>query len=113
MKRSTSLTPQQRWYRKRKKRLKAAQYYANHREEHLERVHQGRARRAGNTAIPYKRSEVIAKHGMWCYLCETVIPKNELVLDHVVPIAKGGSDTFDNVRPAHNQCNLKKGNRLV
>lgn len=28
--------------------------------------------------------------------------------DHVVPLSKGGSDTIDNIRPAHGYCNQRK-----
>jgi len=31
-----------------------------------------------------------------------------LHIDHLVPLAKGGSDTLENVRPAHGICNLRK-----
>jgi 5-methylcytosine-specific restriction endonuclease McrA len=30
-------------------------------------------------------------------------------VDHVIPVSKGGSDTFDNVRAAHNSCNRRRG----
>jgi 5-methylcytosine-specific restriction endonuclease McrA len=36
-----------------------------------------------------------------------------LHIDHLIPIAKGGPDTLDNVRPAHALCNLKKGSKLA
>jgi 5-methylcytosine-specific restriction endonuclease McrA len=32
-------------------------------------------------------------------------------IDHVRPISKGGSHTWDNVMLAHKGCNSKKGNR--
>lgn len=30
-------------------------------------------------------------------------------IDHVVPLAKGGQDIIENIRPAHRRCNLVKG----
>jgi len=33
------------------------------------------------------------------------------VVDHVVPLALGGSDEILNLRPAHSRCNLRKGAR--
>lgn len=64
------------------------------------------------------RPLVIARWGMRCYLCggaiergpETVHP-GALTLDHVVPIAQGGRDEIDNLRPAHRACNEDKGER--
>jgi len=35
------------------------------------------------------------------------------VVDHIIPIAKGGAHTFDNTQPAHADCNSKKRARLV
>lgn len=33
---------------------------------------------------------------------------NDLQIDHIKTIAAGGSDTFDNVRSAHKNCNLRR-----
>lgn len=30
-------------------------------------------------------------------------------IEHIVPIAKGGTHTWDNVGPAHYKCNMEKG----
>jgi 5-methylcytosine-specific restriction endonuclease McrA len=38
--------------------------------------------------------------------------KQGLTLDHVIPLSKGGTDTMDNLRPAHWLCNIKKSNKL-
>ena len=35
------------------------------------------------------------------------------VIDHVTPLALGGTDTLDNVRAAHRICNSKKRSRLI
>ena len=35
------------------------------------------------------------------------------VVDHVIPLHKGGADTMANKRAAHNTCNSKKRARLV
>ncbi len=33
------------------------------------------------------------------------------VVDHITPLARGGSDTRSNVQPAHAECNARKGPR--
>ncbi len=33
--------------------------------------------------------------------------------DHIIPLAKGGTDTWDNIAAAHRLCNSKKRARLV
>ncbi len=35
------------------------------------------------------------------------------VVDHIIPIAKGGAHTFENTQPAHADCNSKKRARLI
>lgn len=34
-------------------------------------------------------------------------------IDHVIPLAKGGSDTLDNIVPAHRVHNREKSDKLV
>ena len=35
------------------------------------------------------------------------------VVDHIIPLAKGGTHTFANTQPAHASCNSKKRARIV
>jgi len=43
-----------------------------------------------------------------CYYCEQKFSASQLTLDHVVPLARGGSSTPGNVVPACRECNLNK-----
>ena len=54
-----------------------------------------------------------------CWLCGGAIdyslPSTDpmgYVVDHVVPLARGGADTLANKKPAHRTCNRAKGARL-
>ena len=77
------------------------------------------ARRRRQDVVRRLRPAVIARFGMRCYLCSRpiTVPASEvtnpgaLTLDHVVPIAMGGRDTVDNLRPTHRSCNEDKGER--
>ena len=83
-----------------------------------------RARLKNNITIPYKESQVISTYGTNCNICGLEIDflaprqvgkkgwEKGLHIDHLIPIAKGGSDTLNNVRPTHGLCNLKKCARL-
>ena len=94
------------------------------RERHGERVRQvtrqRRARLAETPVQPYTEADVYELYGRDCYLCGRLLDftitarePDQPTLDHVVPIVRGGSDTLDNVRPAHRGCNSWKGRRLL
>ena len=72
-------------------------------------------------------TEIADKYEMKCALCGgEVNPDDKWVnetgcmcfgreyptVDHIIPLDKGGTDTFDNVQLAHKRCNSKKGTRL-
>lgn len=57
-------------------------------------------------------------HGI-CYLCGKHLTLNDdynrsdaPTIEHVIPIAKGGTHTWDNVKLACRDCNVKKGTKL-
>lgn len=59
-------------------------------------------------------------HGWMCNIClDTINPKlrkpNPMAatVDHLVPLCKGGTHTWDNVAPAHAACNFAKGDMLL
>jgi len=97
---------------------------ANSRARNLDKVRErerqkNRRRRAKESKL-YNELQVIATYGGNCYICGLAIDfmsprkaglpgwENGLHIDHLLPLAKGGSDTLENVRPAHGVCNLQK-----
>lgn len=73
-----------------------------------------------NTTIRDRHRRVIARGKPPCGICGEPIDyalhyldPMSYTADHVVPLAKGGSDTLDNKQPAHRDCNSKKRARLV
>jgi 5-methylcytosine-specific restriction protein A len=44
-----------------------------------------------------------------CYYCCQKFPHGELTLDHIVPLARGGTTTPGNCVPACRDCNKEKG----
>jgi 5-methylcytosine-specific restriction endonuclease McrA len=50
--------------------------------------------------------ELIAKGE--CYYCKKKIPPNELTMDHIVPLIRGGKSTKGNIVPCCKECNNKK-----
>ena len=47
-----------------------------------------------------------------CYYCESPTPAKKLTMDHVVPLARGGSSIKSNLVPCCKSCNNQKKNLL-
>lgn len=63
--------------------------------------------------VPYKkvaltRQNVFKRDNFKCQYCER---KDQLTLDHVIPKAKGGKSTWENLITACNRCNARKGDQ--
>ena len=119
-----------RYYLKNKDRLlaKNKKWKQNNPEQNAElnrrKEHRRRARKLENGIGLYTEKQVLELYGKLCHICESKINlsaprrvgtkgwEKGLHIDHIVPISKGGSDTLDNVRPAHALCNLKKSDLL-
>ncbi len=72
-----------------------------------------------STAVRNIHRRAIAKGKPNCALCgESIdyglphLDPGSFVVDHVVPLAAGGTDTLDNKQPAHRQCNARKAARV-
>jgi 5-methylcytosine-specific restriction endonuclease McrA len=74
----------------------------------------------------FTETDVLNAYGSDCHLCSKPIDlaaprratfgtnwEKGLHIDHIIPIAKGGPDILDNVRPAHAVCNLSKGTKFL
>jgi hypothetical protein len=69
-----------------------------------------KSRRVGRVSF----RAILARDGMVCHLCALPIAGLfDLHFDHVVPLARGGAHSMDNLKPAHAACNLRKGTKLV
>ena len=47
-----------------------------------------------------------------CYYCGQSLMHKELTMDHIVPLARGGRSTKDNLVPCCKNCNTKKKSML-
>lgn len=47
-----------------------------------------------------------------CYYCQQIVSFQELTMDHLVPLTRGGRSTRDNLVPACKSCNNLKKNML-
>lgn len=46
-----------------------------------------------------------------CQICDQACSREDASIDHIVPIARGGAHTWDNVQLAHLLCNIRKGTK--
>lgn len=63
----------------------------------------------GYTSDPSVRLKVIDKHGDKCLKCGAT---EEIQLDHVKPVSKGGKNEIDNLQPLCKSCNVSKGTKI-
>jgi len=61
--------------------------------------------------LALSRKNVFKRDLFICQYCGKT--NTELTLDHVIPKQKGGRDSWDNLVSACNNCNFKKGNKLI
>lgn len=48
-----------------------------------------------------------------CYYCENKFSRDELTMDHVIPLSRGGRSTKKNIVVSCKQCNSHKKNLTV
>jgi hypothetical protein len=56
--------------------------------------------------------KVVRRDGQICQTCHTPVPDNEVEFDHLIPFARGGSSTAENLRLVHRKCNREKSDSL-
>ena len=63
-------------------------------------------------------ADVYERDNWTCYLCgvkvvkSSVYRKDMATIDHVVPLVKGGSHTYGNVKTCCHSCNSKKKDKI-
>jgi 5-methylcytosine-specific restriction endonuclease McrA len=63
-------------------------------------------------AIPgWLRMDVLNRDGLCCQLCGGPVERDDVHLDHILPVSKGGATTLRNLQVAHAVCNIRKGAR--
>lgn len=104
---------------------KAAEKYRRYRDKHADELRakwreyarspEGKANlhrhRAKRKAVPGKFTAAewrakLAEFGGCCAFCGTNV---NIQIDHIVPLARGGSNAIDNIQPLCKLCNSRKG----
>lgn len=63
----------------------------------------------GRAGLALTRAVLVA-YGRTCHLCGGA---GATTTDHITPLAKGGTNSLDNQRPAHHACNSARGARTL
>jgi len=58
---------------------------------------------------PSLRRFVIKRDGLVCGICSGAVERSDVHIDHIEPLARGGSTVAGNLRVTHSRCNLRKG----
>lgn len=67
-----------------------------------------------------KEKAKLLRQGSWwkqllgkgvCYHCEAKFKVDELTMDHLIPISRGGKSDKKNCVPSCKECNTKKGSK--
>jgi hypothetical protein len=61
--------------------------------------------------IKENRLRVFERDGYKCYKCGKQLTRFDATLDHLVPVSKGGDNSYDNLSTCCLQCNSKRRNR--
>lgn len=59
--------------------------------------------------IRASRKHIILRDNSTCQYCGKVYPIKELTVDHIIPVSRGGGNTWKNLVTACKKCNTKKG----
>lgn len=111
--------------RNREKRLQAMRIYAVTNRERItaqknawlrrnpkkraEKEARRRAQRRRNGVERIDVTAVYLRDKGRCHICGGHVTFEEMSLDHVVPLVRGGGHLFENVRVSHLVCNIRKG----
>lgn len=72
-----------------------------------------RAENAMGAVPALTNAALFSRDGYLCLYCGETLPARLLTRDHVVPLSRGGKDTWENVASACRACNQRKDDRLL
>lgn len=59
------------------------------------------------------KRQLINSRGNICAICgKPITNMNDITIDHIIPLSKGGMTTLENCQLAHFECNQEKANDL-
>ncbi|HVN78907.1 MAG TPA: HNH endonuclease [Terriglobia bacterium] len=61
--------------------------------------------------VKFSRANIYARDRHTCQYCGQTLPSDDLTFDHVIPVSRGGTKSWENIVTACIECNRKKGGR--
>lgn len=98
------------WHEANLDRAKASAraWLAAHRDQVKETHDRRRARQRSAYVAPVNRRAIYERDGGKCGICHKPVAFKDMHLDHIIPLARGGTHEPRNVQVAHKTCNLRK-----
>lgn len=96
-------------------RKRGKEHYRLYPEKRKAYFHTRRARvkQADGEFTPRQWRALCREHDYTCLCCGQRQPFAKLTVDHVIPLARGGSNDIDNIQPLCLRCNLVKGTKTI
>ena len=89
----------------------------SYRQNNPEKIYAKNARRRalkkGATVEKVDRREVYLRDKGICGICGCPVSLEEVTLDHIIPLSKGGEHSYRNIQLAHLSCNSAKGAKII
>lgn len=85
---------------------KARRQTEKRKTQELDKTHRRRSQQKTGDSIPIGELRIRDKD--ICHICKKLVTEN-FTIDHIIPLSRGGTHTWDNVGLAHNRCNNIKG----
>jgi 5-methylcytosine-specific restriction endonuclease McrA len=84
--------------------------------KNLEKVNRRRARKLAAPGGHFTRAEfgaLVDQVGSMCVCCGNIFALTDLEADHIIPLARGGSDGIENIQPLCRSCNARKSAKTI
>lgn len=60
-----------------------------------------------------KKNNLLKRDGSHCFYCRKSMEDNNMTIEHLLPTSKGGTNHMHNLVLAHEECNVKAGDKSI
>jgi len=66
--------------------------------------------KTARTSNTKKKAVLLKRDGDTCFYCGNPMPIDDITIEHLISLDKGGNNRIENMALAHSKCNLDMGN---